>query len=596
MAFYSQLDDGSFEVVQDDGSKLRTALDPSQFGLEMKPANVAQFDSMAQTAGPGGGLPEGVLMSEDEALAHQRGASRQPAPSLESVMQRSGISPDRGALTQSGDTAPPPPKPKAAPIPIRPPAAQAQGPSQNDQLKALVASQIVQRSAPRAGQGFVPTAKTVTTAPAPSQADLDAVAEEELGTEATMLEQAQQSFDARNQLLDQQIAQNAAREAKLAEQYAQRQQTDARLARLQAYAEEKERDVAEMKTLSPTDEYFKDAGGPWARVLAGAMVFLDGLGVAMSAAGGVNRQNEALQAIQRGIKERAEMLKQQYEQAQEAGRTARNAYSDALQMYGTPEMAMQALNDRGEAIADQKIVVLADKQGNQDTLNKALMWQAQRREARAMRVAERNAAAAGQQTTSYANDRGSGGGMSINYKAIDALSKLEGTGDEETQAYAKALQTEGIPQAEARLGGVRDILSKIPKSEEIPTIESRNVASRATRAVTDFVGGAGTATRMLDNQTERQVRGQFDRVKAELRHALAGASLTDTERTDFEGRFDTVNTAEGLQSLTDELAQAIERRKAAIGAGYRPNAVQRYNARKQVLSPVAPPPGARADE
>lgn len=429
MAFYSPLDDGSFEVVQDDGSTLRTAVDPSRFGLEMKPANVAQFDSMTQAAGPGGGLPEGVLMSEDEALAHQRGASSQPTPSLESVMQRSGIAPDRGALTQSGAAEPPPPKPKAAPIPIRPPAAPAQsGPSQNDQLKALVASQIVQRSAPRKGQGFVPTAKTVTTAPTPSQADLDTVAEEELGTEATMLEQAQQSFEARNQLLDQQIAQNAAREAKLAEQYAQRQQTDARLARLQAYAEEKERDVAEMKTLSPTDEYFKDAGGPWARVLAGAMVFLDGLGVAMSAAGGVNRQNEALQAIQRGIKERAEMLKQQYEQAQEAGRTARNAYSDALQMYGTPEMAMQALNDRGEAIADQKIVVLADKQGNQDTLNKALMWQAQRREARAMRVAERNAAAAGQQTTTYQNDRGSGGGVRIDKDMIKLYNELNGGG------------------------------------------------------------------------------------------------------------------------------------------------------------------------
>ncbi len=216
-----------------------------------------------------------------------------------------------------------------------------------------------------------------------------------------------------------------------------------------------------------------------------------------------------------------------------------------------------------------------------------------------MRVAQRNADAAGQQSTTYGYDRGSGGGAAFNWKAAQMLldiEKAQGGGDEQTQAYAKALQAEGIPQAEAKLGSVRDILSKMPKSGEIPTVESRNVASRAVRAGADFIGGTGTGTKILDNETEQKTRGMFDRAKAEFRHALAGASLTATEKTDFEGRFDTVNTAEGLNTLADELESAIARRKAAIGAGFKTGVTNRYEQRKQGLSPQVAPPGTRADE
>ncbi len=405
MAFYSPLEDGSFEVETDDGRKVRTAADEQMLagmGLEPKPANVQEFDARASQAGPGG-------MSFDD--LDRSGRPSAPVGVPQQAPAPAGTGNSHASPTEAPRYTMPEPIRVA---PAQPAASQPQQPSRLDALSDLAASQLVTRSAPRKGAGEVPTSKTVTRAPVASEQDLDSLAEQELGTEAMAVEQAHQQFEQRNQMLEQAIQQNAAREQQLAEQRAKRQAVDAKMVELQTHAEQKEREVAEMQTLSPTDEYFRAAGGPWAKVLAGIWTFLGGLGQAHAAAGGMQVDNQALKAIQSGIKERADMLKQQYDQAKEAGRTTRNAYSDYLQMYGTPEMAMAALQDRGEAIADRKLVIMADKLGNQDALNQAMQWQAQRSEARAMRVAQRNADAAGQQSTTYGYDRGNGGGSVIN--------------------------------------------------------------------------------------------------------------------------------------------------------------------------------------
>jgi hypothetical protein len=168
--------------------------------------------------------------------------------------------------------------------------------------------------------------------------------------------------------------------------------------------------------------------------------------------------------------------------------------------------------------------------------------------------------------------------------------------DNDIQGYSAALQKDGIPQAEADLGESEDILKEIPKSGEIPTEESRNLASRAVRGAANFVAGQGAGSKLLDTPYEQMIRGKFLRAKAKARHAMAGASLTDSERADFEKQYEGVNTIEGLRSLNDSVRRAIDRRKAAIGAGYRPEVTQEYEQRKRRMVPRSGPKSTRSDD
>lgn len=508
MAFYTDLGDGSFQVETDDGRTLRTALDPSALmamGVTEKPAAVQQFDeanTVAQNSVLTGGSPYRPIDAN---------------PVADSI-GKPGV--------QLVDKAPP----KTIPITagVQPQREQQQGNARLDALSDLAASNLVRRTAARSPGGKIPVSETVQRAPVASPQDLDALAEQELGTEAQVIGQQQQIFDERNALLDKSIAENAKRETELARQVEARKARDAKILELQTFAEQKEREVAEMQTLSPTDEYFKNAGGPWAKVVAGISVLLGGLGQAFSAAGGMNTQNQGMQAIQAGIKERAEMLKQQHEQAQAAGRTARNAYTDYLQIYGTPEFAMQALNDRGEAIADQKLALMAQKTGNQETMNQVLMWQAQRSEARALRTAERNAAAAGAISKSYKFDQGSGGGATLDPKMMQYMLDVEKLRGESSGKTGETLVR--LPD-----GSTGNAPSSGQAKEYQATIQSSNAVAEAAARIRHLKAQPGaktdpskraqlqTAARQLQLALKKkEVLGTLDKGSVEFLNDLTG--------------------------------------------------------------------------
>lgn len=454
MAHYLDLGDGSYEITKDDGSKLRTAMDPAMFGLEpmAKPEQVAQFDA------------ENTVAKGDTGTGGMFGRAFQPAetnPVTDSIGQPG---------TQLVDRVPPktiavtPPAPQQSP--------QSASSDQNEAMKNLVASQIVQTRQGRAGTGKpVPVSQTVTRAPTPSRSDVEQLGEQEIATEGLTIGHAEEQAQRQGALLDQQVQRNEAQMAKLAQQFEQRKAVDAKLLELQTHAETQERNAAEMQTLSPTDEFFKNAGGPWARVLAGLVTMLGGLGQAHSAAAGQQTPNQAMQAIQAGIKERADMLRQQHEQAEAAGRTARNAYSDMLQMYGTPELAMQALNDRGEMIADRKLAIMAEKEGNQEKLQQVYQWQAQRAEARAARMAERNAAAAGSVTTASKFDQGSPGGTTINPEMIKLWNELNKNGPGGGKTAAVRLPDGSIVQAPENIA--KDAQERIKVSHQVARASQR---------------------------------------------------------------------------------------------------------------------------
>lgn len=455
MAHYLDLGDGSFEIIKDDGSKLRTAMDPAMFGLEPaqnKPEQVAQFDA------------ENTVAKGDAGTGGMFGRAFQPAesnPVADSIGQPG---------TQLVDRAPPktiavtPPAPQQSP--------QSASSDQSEAMKNLVASQIVQTRQGRAGTGKpVPVSQTVTRAPTPTRADVEQLGEQEMATEGLTIGHAEEQAQRHGALLDQQVQRNEAQMARLAQQFEQRKAVDAKLLELQTHAETQERNAAEMQTLSPTDEFFKNAGGPWARVLAGLMTMLGGLGQAHSAAAGQQTPNQAMQAIQAGIKERADMLRQQHEQAEAAGRTARNAYSDMLQMYGTPELAMQALNDRGEMIADRKLAIMAEKEGNQEKLQQVYQWQAQRAEARAARMAERNAAAAGSVTTASKFDQGSPGGAAVNPEMIRLWNELNKSG-QGGKALNVRLPDGSVGQAQTE-GAAKEVQERVKASNQVADAAAR---------------------------------------------------------------------------------------------------------------------------
>lgn len=427
MAFYSPLPDGSFQVERDDGAKVRTALQAPELeamGLLAKPPELEQFErenTVAQNI-----FPEGGRIATD---AEVRGApKRQAAAPLDQVLQNAGIAP--GEQVAKAGYATPPAKPQQQTIPVRPaqPAQQQQEPDTLDSLEKLALSQVVSSSAPRKGRGMVPVAQTIQKQNVAKPEDLKELDALEQENEAKQQEQVLRNAQDRGLVLDQAIAQNQQRELQLSKQFEQRAAVDRKLEQLNKYAEERETAAATMPTKSPTEEFFKGSGGTFARFVAAASLFASAF-----ASGVTGMPNYAMQIFQDAIKERSETLKNEYDKAVAAGRTARNAYADALALYGTPEMAMQALNDLGEAIADRYMQLEVEKQANAQQMQQFEMMKMQRAEARKARWLQRNADAAGQVTTSFKNDTGSSGGTTASKEwvriALD-IRKERGKGKE----------------------------------------------------------------------------------------------------------------------------------------------------------------------
>jgi len=141
----------------------------------------------------------------------------------------------------------------------------------------------------------------------------------------------------------------------------------------------------------------------------------------------------------------------------------------------------------------------------------------------------------------------------------------------------------GIGEKEGDYGATQDLISQLPEGE-LPTIDTRNAASRALRGTLNFLGGTGAASAALDTPTERRAVAQVEKIKGKLRHELSGAAVNAQEQEKLDQQLDGINTRDGLQAFAADIRRRTERRKSGIRAGFKPEVVQTYEQRKRGYS------------
>jgi hypothetical protein len=494
---YSPLEDGSYSVELDDGKRLRTAVDPVEYGYELRtPEEVASYapqplsnqerldmlarnyDQMRRENDPdyrafaeeqdriqAADKARGFFEQEGQELKAERDAgmtslndfdsmdrigSGQPrgasAPdtSARSDAPRPGVGmPSRAELEQAeGGRATQAPRNTVQFVPDRsatsaaPGAAQAGDPTRKA-LSNLALGQVVRRAGPSKG-GFVPTTVTTQREGVPSvealtEVERKARATDQAGDESVALRAA-----GLQKLIQPEIKAVESDLNSLRASYEQRKKVDDEQARLKRYAEDTEKKAADMPRVNARKDYWADKSA-FARILyalsAGAFQF----GQALSGQSGPNLPIEITEAA---IADNAEKLRMEHEDAAAAGKTARNAYSEHLAAFGDRESAMKALRLEGQAITDRMKGIRVAEHGS---LEEQAAWnveKAQRAEQRAREYADLSAKAAGSTVSSERYVPPSSGGTSVDPKWIDVWLKLNPNASETETVSALRAATE----------------------------------------------------------------------------------------------------------------------------------------------------------
>ena len=475
MAYYEPLADGSSVVRTDDGRELRTALPPEQLeqsGFQLAARDFSQLDNRemppeptppqpgAATAPPQVDPmkaltdrldamrsqydPEYAARAEQRKQAEKDQAENERTQQILSIAKRNsdaakaqlqsqyvsgddaaGLDPNTQFIdVPSGGLNLPPgfepyqkPKPPnmervvtgggGVPSAQAPSATPSAGSDSARAIYDIAMRGALKRSAVSPG-GLIPSTKTQQRGEVVSPEDLASVDDAEREAEAVKLRNAEESAAAlQRDIIGPQAAALQRDMDNLGAQYERRKAYDAKLAQLESYARQQENKATSMKSLTPSDEMFKGFSGGIARVLSAI-----GQALGAYAATGSGSPNFAHEIAQDAIREVAEKQRRDAEQAAAAGRNARNAYTDALQQYGNPEMAQQALYDRGEAIYRKMLELNAAKHGTPEMVARIKADNADAETQRRMRWAERNGKAAGAVSESYRYVPPSGGGVS----------------------------------------------------------------------------------------------------------------------------------------------------------------------------------------
>jgi hypothetical protein len=498
MAYYTPLEDGSYQVELDNGRKLRTAVDPVEYGFELRsPEEVAGYapqpltaqqrldrvstdlDKMRRENDPdyaafadeqdraraaeqtrGFYEQEGQDLEADKAgrtialgfdEADRIGSGKLPsyaaapdtsARQVSDVGNRTGM-PSRAELEAADPGAA---RPARQPVRFTPepsaggaPAGKAQGGDPTRKaLSELALGQVVKRTGSSKG-GFVPTTVTtqregIPTPEAMANVEQKSRDTDRIGDEAI----AARAENLRTNVIQPSIRAVESDLASLRASYQQRKAVDEENARLKKYAEDTEKKAADMPRVNARQDYWADKGA-FARVLyalsAGAFQF----GQALSGQSGPNLPIELTESA---IADNAERLRAEHEDAIAAGKTARNAYSDHLAQYGDRESAMKALRLEGQAITDRMKGLRIAEHGS---LEEQAAWEvekAQRAEQRAREYADLSAKAAGSTVSSEKYVPPSSGGTSIDPKWIDTWLKLNPDASKEDTVGALRAATE----------------------------------------------------------------------------------------------------------------------------------------------------------
>lgn len=152
----------------------------------------------------------------------------------------------------------------------------------------------------------------------------------------------------------------------------------------------------------------------------------------------------------------------------------------------------------------------------------------------------------------------------------------------------------GIGEKEGDYGATLDLISQLPEGD-LPTIDTRNAASRALRGTLNFLGGTGAGSAALDTPAERKAVAQVEKIKGKLRHDLSGAAVNPQEQEKLDQQLDGINTREGLQAFASDIQRRTDRRKSGIRAGFKSPVVQEYERRKGGYALPGRPPTLRGE-
>jgi hypothetical protein len=547
MAKYSPLDDGSY-LVDIGGRPVRTAVDPVDYGYESDPdyapkppsqeerlARVAStLDSMRRESDPEyraiaeeqdrqkeyeqqqeqtRRLGEGIQRDQEEAPAHLQPTAEltkadagkffgdetrtdaAPAamaktgrPSVAELQAAEGIKPTQEGRTRVVVPQKGPERIDRSGAPVATPGTGQRDPTR-DAISDLVAGQIVKRSGPTKG-GWVPTQVTTQREGVPDPAALAQVESAARDVDRIGLEQIESRAQAmREKVIAPQLTALESDARSLQASYQERKRTDERLAELQKAADDKERAADEMPRINGREDYWADKG-IFAKILAalsmGAFQFGQGLA-------GTSGPNIPLELTEAAIAENSELLRQEHEDAQTAGKKARNAYSEALATYGDKESAMKALRLEGQALTDRMKGLQLAQYGSDQERAEWETQKAQRRETRAREYADLSAKAAGSTVSAERYVAPSSGGSRIDPRMAELWMKLNpGASGEHQGSELRQRESENErlvwlpPQLQKRLGIDGRSTWAADKGEAVLARQTMNVAEKGLRAIEEL--------------------------------------------------------------------------------------------------------------
>lgn len=280
-----------------------------------------------------------------------------------------------------------------------------------------------------------------------------------------------------------------------------------------------------------------------------------------------------------------DLAKQQdaYERGRGRQDEARNDYAQALQIYGTPEAAALDFQMRRYAAAERLLAARAEKVGTEEYRQQTAQLAQELRQARGQKRMELEQLEKGR----FLQENW----LNVPDQYVGAAKPK----DADVHQLAADEEKAGLGEKEEQLGQVRDLISELPDGE-LPTDETRNIVSRGVRGAADLIGGRGTARELLDSPAERRAVAKVEQIKGKLRHELSGAAVSPQEQERLDAQLDGINTRDGLDRFRTDLQRRMERRKAGIRAGFKPEVVQTYEGRKRAYGLPERPRSQRVDD
>jgi hypothetical protein len=147
--------------------------------------------------------------------------------------------------------------------------------------------------------------------------------------------------------------------------------------------------------------------------------------------------------------------------------------------------------------------------------------------------------------------------------------------------YGEKVESAKLNETDASVANVDAKLQQYKGSDHIPGVESENALTRGVKHAADWLVGDGTGDKLYYNQEERQNRQTVAYMKADIRHAITGAGMSNEERSSLDSMIEGSKTYGEMANTVKVIKGRIAAHKADLAGGYTPQAVQLYEQRRQ---------------